>query len=64
VKTKFFWRKINRKFWWCGDVGSVVRRPGGWFASASGYEEVLLEPNLGPFKTAQEAMLAWEGRRD
>ena len=63
TKLSLPWRRINRKFWWCSDVGSATKRSEGWFVSKSGYQEVLLEPNLGPFKTAREAMLAWEEQR-
>jgi hypothetical protein len=62
IKLALPWRRINRKFWWCSDVGSAVRLTEGWFASKSGYQEVLLSPNLGPFGTAREAMGAWEAR--
>ena len=59
-KTPPGWRKINAKHWWSSGVGATTRTDEGWVASASGYESVILEPNVGPFKTAYEAMHAWE----
>ena len=63
IRFDFGWRKINAKHWWAHDLGSATRTPKGWVASASAYEDVILEPNVGPFRTAQEAMIAWTKKR-
>ena len=63
IRFDFGWRKINAKHWWAHDLGSATRTPKGWVSSSSGYEDVILEPSLGPFKTAQEAMVALVKRR-
>lgn len=54
------WRRVDPNFWYCSDVGSAVKRPGGWFASKSGYASVVLTPSVGPFKTARMAITVFE----
>ncbi len=63
IKFDFGWRKISAKHWWAHDLGSATRTPDGWVASASAYDHVILDPKVGPFKTAQEAMVAWTKKR-
>lgn len=62
IKSDYGWRKISAKHWWAHDLGSATKTPEGWVASASAYEHVILDPKVGPFKTAQEAMVAWTSR--
>lgn len=54
------WRRVSRTFWWRPDVGSATKRKDGWWASSSGYDHVILTPNVGPFRSAYEAMREWE----
>ncbi len=63
IKSDYGWRKISAKHWLAHDLGSATKTPEGWVASASGYEHVILDPKVGPFKTAQEAMVAWTKKR-
>lgn len=57
------WRRVDKDFWWCSDVGSAVKKSDGWHASSSGYRDVLLEPSVGPFRTAKLAITAFEKAR-
>ncbi len=59
-KTRFPWRRINSRHWWCSDLGSATKLADGWYASGSSYQDRVLTPNVGPFSTALEAKLAWE----
>jgi len=53
----------NRVYFWAPDRGTVSRHHAGWYGSRSGYEHVVLEPSVGPFKTAKQAMRAFEEMR-
>lgn len=35
------WQKINSGHWWAPDTGSATKTTHGWYARASGYEEVV-----------------------
>lgn len=62
--SKYYWRKIDSTHWWCADVGSVTKNAEGWWASYSAYGHIILQPAIGPFKTAKLAMRAWEAWRE
>lgn len=52
------WRKISAEEWYGPGFGTVHRRDGKWFGSASAYKEVDVEPVVGPFRSAKEARYA------
>lgn len=51
------WLRLNSKWYFRSGYGSVVKTAAGWVGSASGYQDVILKPNVGPFKKATEAMV-------
>jgi len=57
------WRKVKPGFWWCKGVGSATKIKSGWMASNSSYQDMLIAPIVGPFKTAKEAIAAYEKER-
>lgn len=64
LRSRLPWRKVEPGFWWCPDVGSATKRPDGWYASGSGYKDVILSPCAGPFRSAELAIEAFETQRD
>lgn len=53
------WRKINSQFYWCPDTGSATKLEDGWYASNSGYQNIVLKPSVGSYKTAKQAIEAF-----
>jgi hypothetical protein len=54
------WRQVSESFWWRSDVGSASRCADGWYGHLGSYEEPIVDPRVGPFSTAEEAIIAYE----
>lgn len=57
---KYNWRKVRDGVWWAPDHGSAYRLKDGWYAMNSSDPKVPIEPVVGPFSRAREAITVYD----
>lgn len=60
------WRRIKDGLYYASGIGSVYRKQGKWYGTNTSYEDVFwrnIPPTVGPFKTMEEAIAAYENAR-